>query len=193
MAMNFQEVCRELEKCAGKPLEPIILDEAEIFCFFLKGPYRHRFTPGDPGARKALLDWDRAEAFVERVKKQAEPDVHIFYMEGFESGVEVAVGQSDSKYDILCWAKTDGSNYDIYTYDLICELKKIEEKYGELKILQATYDSLELGLSRLPEDYSEFIYDLCGFCPDLRAQMFHEEEDLIDYIRENRSVPLWWD
>ena len=106
--MNFQEVCRELEKWAGKPLEPIILRRSGDFCFFLKGPYRHRFTPGDTGARKVQLDWDRAEAFVEQVKGQAEPDVHIFYMEGFESGVEVAVGQSDSKYDILCWAKTDG-------------------------------------------------------------------------------------
>jgi hypothetical protein len=189
--MNFQEVCRELEKWAGKPLEPIILEEHEVF--LLGDSLRNAFTPGDTGARKVQLDWDRAKAFVEQVKGQAEPDVRIFYMERFESGVEVAVGQSENKYDILCWAHTDGLSYDLFTEDLIRELKKIEEKYGELEILLASYDSLELGLSRLPEDYSEFIYDLCGFCPDLRAQMFHEEEDLIEYIRENRSVPLWWD
>ncbi|GAA5344286.1 hypothetical protein PLACP1_04460 [Planifilum fimeticola] len=81
-----------MEKWAGKPLEPIILDEAEIFCFFLKGPYRHRFTPGDTGARKARLDWDRAKAFVERVKRQAEPDVHIFYMEVLYGGIRIGGG-----------------------------------------------------------------------------------------------------
>ena len=31
MAMNFQEVCRELEKWAGKPLKPIILEERRAF------------------------------------------------------------------------------------------------------------------------------------------------------------------
>lgn len=191
MAMNFQEACRELEKWAGKPLEPVILEDDELF--ILGKSLKGAFTPGDTGVRKALLDWDRAEAFVEHVKRQAEPDVRVFYMAQFESSVEVAVGQSENKYNILCWAHTSGLNYELFTEDLIDELKKIEEKYGEIETLMATYDSLELGLSRLPEDYSEFINDLCGFCPDLDGQMFHEEEDLINYIREYHSVPLWWD
>jgi len=189
--MNFQEACRELEKRAGKPLEPVILEGHDVF--FLGETLRNAFAPGDTGVRKAELDWESAEAFVQYVKKRVEPEVRVFYMDQFESSVAVAIGQSESKYDILCWAHTTGLNYDLYTEDLINELKKIEEKYGEMEILQASDDCMELGLSKLPDDYSGFIGDLCAFCNDLCGQMFHEEEKLIAYIRENHSVPLWWD
>jgi hypothetical protein len=183
--MNFQQTCQLLEEWAGQELEPIVIQEYDV--------NQKQFKPIDTGARKTELNWEHAEAFMKYMKERKDHDVHVLFMYGNETKVEVAVGKSESMFEILRWAETSGCNYGLETEDLVKELKKIDQKYGGIEVIQATHDSLELRLKKLPDDIIAFINDLNSFCPDLRAQMFHDDEELVTLIKKTYQVPLWWD
>lgn len=107
-------------------------------------------------------------------------------------GVEVAIGQGNSQFDILRQARSDAANYDMTTEDLITKLQDYDTQYG-IDIFHAETDTIEFRLLRVPEDMDAFARDLYEFCPDIVDQGVGSLEALKASILQNQQVYLWWD
>ena len=121
-------------------------------------------------------------------------DYHAFYSNiGYGDGPElVCIIKCTDMYDILRAFKTNGTNYDIDTDNLINKLDNWDREYG-LSIIGADFDWVDVKFDKLPQDVKAFSEEIYEFCPDAVDQGVGSIEELGKYIKENKSVFLWWD
>lgn len=108
------------------------------------------------------------------------------------NGVELVVGPAESQFDILRHARSDAVNYDLETEDLVSRLQKYDRDAG-IDIVQAETDTVDFKLHRLPDNLEAFAEDLYDFCPDLVDQGCGSVSALVEEIRKNHRICLWWD
>lgn len=105
---------------------------------------------------------------------------------------EVVVAPGATQLDILRVAGTEASDYDLTTEDLVARLQKWEAAYG-IDLWHAETDTLELDLTRQPQDLAAFAAELQEFCPDSVEQIAGSVEALAGAIAASGAVYLWWD
>lgn len=185
---------------------PVIdsLDAAGAFLAKQSGRPLRMYSTRDFGranyseARSVLVDPSQAMDLVKQMRSRLGPGLVAFV--GTErslaspsvEGTEVVVGKGRSQFDILRIAATDAINYDMVTEDLIARLKQWDAAYG-IDIYKASTDTIELRLKTLPPDLHAFAAQLYAFCPDIVDQGMGSVDELEEYVRRTRTVPLWWD
>jgi hypothetical protein len=107
-------------------------------------------------------------------------------------GAEVVVAKGESQFDILRVARSDAVNYDMLTEDLCRKLDEFDRKYG-IEIFHAETDTIEFGFNRHPSNMKEFGESLYEFCPDIVDQGTGSVDALVEMIRKDQRVFLWWD
>ena len=107
-------------------------------------------------------------------------------------GVEVVVIIGESQFDILRRVRTNGTNYDLDTEDIVAKLIEYDNAFG-IRIFHAETDAVEFDLLRTPDDMTAFANDVYAFCPDIVDQGFGEVEKLAEAIEAEGTVYLWWD
>jgi hypothetical protein len=115
-----------------------------------------------------------------------------WYGDERHEGVEVAVGQGDSQFDILRLARSDACNYDMDTEDIIRKLQAWHEVCG-IDVFHAETDTAEVSLFRPPADVQAFARDVHEFCPDIVDQGVGSVEALAKSIGDSGQLYLWWD
>ncbi len=107
-------------------------------------------------------------------------------------GAELVVGPGASQLDIPRLARTNATNYDMGTEDLVRKLREYDQDYG-LDVYHAETDTIEFMLLNTPEDLSGFAVDLYEFCPDVVDQGVGSVAALEGSIEALGQVYLWWD
>jgi hypothetical protein len=107
-------------------------------------------------------------------------------------GAELVVGPGASQLDILRLARSDATNYDMDTEDLVRKLREYDHKYG-IDVFHAETDTIEFTLLNTPDDLSGFAADLYEFCPDVVDQGVGSVAALEGSIEVLGQVYLWWD
>jgi len=108
------------------------------------------------------------------------------------TGVEIVILASSEKTDILKASMTDGINYNIKNSDIIEKLGEWDKKY-EIDIWQAETDTIQLTLTKLPSDLGAFSKEIYKFCPDIVDQGSGNISDITNYLKQEKSIYLWWD
>lgn len=107
-------------------------------------------------------------------------------------GVELVALISDDKFDILRASKSDGINYDITNEKVIEKLQSWDDKYN-IDIWQAETDTIQLTVGKLPKNLESFAKEVYKFCPDIVDQGSGNVSDIIDYLKSEKAIYLWWD
>lgn len=147
---------------------------------------------GNPRAEK------KAYGFMRELRDQAVPGTVVFlgttrFLGDFKpDGVELVVGPGDSQLEIVRHARTDACNYDLTTDDIIKKLRQYDEQIG-IDIIHAETDTISFKMLSLPGNLAAFAEDLYEFCPDLVDQGCGSVSELLELLRQERSIELWWD
>ncbi len=67
--------------------------------------------------------------------------------------------------------RTDGSNYDIETEDIVERLTDWSKKF-KFEVLEVDYATVKLKLESLPENLADFCQEIYEFCPDVIEQEY---------------------
>jgi Domain of unknown function (DUF4253) len=105
---------------------------------------------------------------------------------------QITILKAHNQFDILRFQKTDGDNYGVYTDDIIEKLTIWEELYG-LSIIGAGYSWVLFEIKRIKKDINWFAQELFEFCPDIIYQDFGDMESLIEHLKCDNEIYLWWD
>ncbi|MFG6103113.1 DUF4253 domain-containing protein [Leptothoe sp. EHU-05/26/07-4] len=108
------------------------------------------------------------------------------------NGHELVVILSKDKFDILRAAASDGINYDLTTEKIIEKLKAWDRDL-ELDIWQAESDTIQMKVQSLPGDLQAFGEEIYEFCPDIVDQGSGDVEDILEYLKSEKAIYLWWD
>lgn len=147
---------------------------------------------GSPRAEKKAFE------LMKELRKQIAPGLVVFigtmrWLGDFKPhGVELVIGPGQSHLDIVRHARTNACNYDMATEDLVKKLQLYDEQIG-IDITHAETDAIRFEMSSLPTDLAAFVKDLYEFCPDLIDQGCGSEAALLEQIKRDRRVCLWWD
>jgi ankyrin repeat protein len=89
---------------------------------------------------------------------------------------------------------TGGPNCDIYTSDIVAELKKLYEVMP-FRVSQVCYDTIRLEFVKpLPKaKVAKWATRLYKLCPDLVDQGFLKLKKLRDHLGSETQLTLWWD
>lgn len=109
-----------------------------------------------------------------------------------ETGVEIVILATNDKFNILRASKSNGINFGISNETLIQKLM-LWDKHYNIDIWQAETDTVQLKLTRLPENLDVFVKDLYKFCPDIVDQGSGNFNEIIDYLKNDHAIYLWWD
>jgi hypothetical protein len=97
------------------------------------------------------------------------------------------------KFDRIREAGIDGCNYDLYTDDIVERLQDWDERFG-IEVLEVDApSSITIRLQRLPDDLDAFAAEVEDFCPDIIWQGVGSQEELVEALREEPILALWWD
>lgn len=107
-------------------------------------------------------------------------------------GVELVLGPGTDQFDILRIARTDAVNYDMGTESLIRRFEAWHEAVG-IDIVEASTDTVDVKLAKLPSDLGAFAKEVYAFCPDTVDQGFGTLAALQADIKERQAVFFWWD
>lgn len=150
------------------------------------------------GARSVLVPAERAEALLTKIRTGLAPGLVAFIgtenslADDAPEGVELVIGPGSTQFDILRVAASDAVNYGKQTEDLIKVLQRWHEAYG-IDIFQASTDTIQLRLQRLPPDVDKFAAEVYEFCPDIVDQGVGSVAKLAEHISKSRTLYLWWD
>jgi len=150
------------------------------------------------GAISVLVDEKKAESTLAAVRKEL-PTGLVAYIGTTRSlthppatGVELVVGLGTGPLDIIELAKTDAVNYGMVTKDLKAKLAQWDKVYG-IDIWQAETDTIQLRLNKMPSNLKAFAKEVYKFCPDIVDQGVGTESALLQAIKEQKGLYLWWD
>lgn len=152
----------------------------------------------NPNARSVIVDRDLARSILGKIRQELEPGLIAFIgttrnlATNETKKAEIAIAESQSQFDILKIARTDGINYNLSTEDIITKLKSYDHLYG-IDIFHAESDTIEFELDNIPKDLTAFCQDLYNFCPDIIDQGVGSIEQLEEAIMILNEVYLWWD
>ena len=150
------------------------------------------------GAISVLIDEQKAESILAKIRNEL-PSGLVAFIGTTRSlakppakGVELVVGHGQGPLDILEIAKTDAVNYDMVTNDLKARLAQWHNTYG-IDIWQAETDTIQLRFKQMPSNLKAFAKEVYKFCPDIVDQGVGTESALIQAIKEQKGLYLWWD
>ena len=150
------------------------------------------------GAISVLIDEKQAESMLAKIRKQLPAGLVAFIgttssqATPLAESVELVVGQGQGPLDILEIAKTDAANYDMGTEDVKAKLAQWHKAYG-IDIWQAETDTIQLRFKRMPSNLKAFAIEVYKFCPDIVDQGVGSESALIQAIKQQKGLYLWWD
>lgn len=109
-----------------------------------------------------------------------------------EGAAELVVAPGTGPLDILRHAHTDAVNYGMQTEALVHTIAAWDRAWG-VDVWHAETDTIELRLTRLPDDMKAFARAVYEFCPDVVDQGTETVDALEAAIAGDRRVFLWWD
>ena len=104
----------------------------------------------------------------------------------------IAVLPTTDRYAAIAAMRTNGTNYDLGTGDIIDWLKELETTNPH-RITRIAHDTLAGRFTRAvraPVRLAKAMYELC---PDVVDQGCGSVEELARTLRQDRSLFLWWD
>lgn len=106
---------------------------------------------------------------------------------------EYAVIRSKDQFDIIRSRGTAGHSYEISNDSLLTRLQDWHKRYG-LEILGADADWLEAKVGNIPKkDLNSFVQEIYLLCPDIAEGGIGDTEDLVQELKETKTIYLWWD
>lgn len=105
---------------------------------------------------------------------------------------QITILKTKSQFNILEFQQTDGGNYGLSTSNIIEKLTLWDKLFG-VSIIGANYCSVLFEIKKMPKDVIWFSQELFEFCPDIINQGFENIEMLIEYLKKNNQILLWWD
>lgn len=178
-------------------------EAARLIQTLTKAEVRSHFTTDfgrehDMSGVSVIVPADKAKALVLKLREVLPHRMLAFVgthqwlgKEKFQ-GVEVVVAIGDSQFDILRLVRTNGTNYDLDTEDIIVKLMQYDSADG-IRIFHAETDVVAFDLLRTPDDMMAFANDVYAFCPDIVDQGVGDVEKLAEAIEAEGTVYLWWD
>ncbi len=137
---------------------------------------------------------DKSKIISSILKYFNKADYQVFYTSlSIDNSLEkVCLLKSKDKYDVLRAFKTNGTNYDIDTDTLIEKLKVWDGKYS-ITINGVDGDWIDISFENLPDNIDEFANEIYNFCPDSVDQGIGDINELVNVIRNDKEIVLWWD
>ena len=106
---------------------------------------------------------------------------------------QFAVIKSQDQFDIIKIKCTSAPNYDISNDSLLIRLHDWHNRYS-LEILGAGSDWFEARIGKIPPaDLDAFAREIHAFCPDIAEEGVGNVEDLVQELKETKTLYLWWD
>lgn len=106
---------------------------------------------------------------------------------------QFALIKSQDQFDIIKIKCTSAPNYDISNDSLLTRLHDWHTRYS-LEILGAGGDWFEARIGRIPPaDLEAFAREVHAFCPDIAEEGVGNVEDLVQELKETKTLYLWWD
>ncbi|MDR6226819.1 DUF4253 domain-containing protein [Desmospora profundinema] len=155
----------------------------------------------DESGLSLLLDKEEAEAGLTALRSVLPPGTLAFIGstkwldhtgDDREGMAELVLSPGEDQWDILRTARTNATNYEMDTDDVIRELKAIDNAVG-IDIFHAETDMVSFRLKSDPNNWDAFCEDLYRLCPDIVDQGVGSVDDLQIFVRATREVQLWWD
>lgn len=150
------------------------------------------------GAISVLIDEQKAESMLAKIRNELPAGLVAFIgttrsqATPLAKNVELVVGHGQGALDILEIAKTDAANYDMGTEDIKAKLAQWHKAYG-IDIWQAETDTIQLRFKKMPSNLKAFAKEVYKFCPDIVDQGVGSTSALIQFIKEQKGLYLWWD
>jgi ankyrin repeat protein len=96
--------------------------------------------------------------------------------------------------EVIAAIGTGGPNYDIFTSDIVAELKELYD-FAPFTVSQVCYDRIRLEFVKpLPKaKIAKWATRLYKLCPDLDDQGFLSLKKLRDHLSKETQLFLWWD
>lgn len=106
---------------------------------------------------------------------------------------QYALIKSKDQFDIIKIKCTAAPNYDISNDSLLIRLHDWHRRYS-LEILGAGNDWFEARIIHIPPAELEgFAREIHAFCPDIAEEGVGNVEDLVQELKDTKTLYLWWD
>jgi ankyrin repeat protein len=204
-AENAEEYHRQQAIAASEALKPDFSSriKAKDFANAIKRlesltGVNHSTQDNLPGLAVCRIKQSKAEELAET--KQAE--FHELGCTLFCCGVHYALDGDEllgilpttDPLEVIAAIGTGGPNYDIFTSDIVAELKELYD-IATFKVSQVCYDRICLEFVKpLPKaKVAKWATRLYKLCPDLVDQGFLSLKKLRDHLSKETQLFLWWD
>lgn len=148
-----------------------------------------------PKAIKISIKAENFPLIVEQFREQLKLKKLILYKSAENYGNEddvITILQSENKYEPLLFEATNAVNYEIYTSQIIDQLKSWDSKYG-IELNGVGSDFVFGEFKNQPNNLHKFAKELYVFCPDIVDQGVGNIKELEKTIKETKGFFLWWD
>ena len=106
--------------------------------------------------------------------------------------VELFVVEGKDPFDAVSHSKVDAINFGLETEAVVARLRKLDADYG-LDLVRAETDTVEGFITGKNIDWERLAEELNEFCPDVVDQGVGDVGSLVDALKEDGRVYLWWD
>lgn len=132
----------------------------------------------------------------ERVRKKLRSQGYLLFKSIENYGNlpdEYALIKAKDQFDIIRLRGTGGHNYDISNDSLLIRLQDWHKRYN-LEILGADADWVEAKITNIPKnELNSFAQEVYLLCPDIAEGGIGDTEDLVQELKETKTLYLWWD
>ncbi|WP_343672762.1 DUF4253 domain-containing protein [Chitinophaga sp.] len=106
---------------------------------------------------------------------------------------QYAMIKSNDQFDIIKLKGTAAPSYDISNDSLLIRLHDWHKRYS-LEILGAGSDWFEARIAHIPPaELDTFAREIHAFCPDIAEEGVGNVEDLVQELKDTKTLYLWWD
>lgn len=132
----------------------------------------------------------------ERIRKKLQSAGYLLFKSEENYGNlpdQYALIKSKDQFDIIKLKCTAAPNYDISNDSLLIRLHDWHKRYS-LEIRGAGSDWFEARIGHIPSaELDTFAKEIHAFCPDIAEEGVGNVEDLVQELKDTKTLYLWWD
>ncbi len=152
----------------------------------------------DTGLVFDFVSEDKAHKIFEEFHKLVEEEGYYLFLsrldfdEAYNSYYDIIIMPAIDQFDIINKMGTDGLNYEIYSDDIIKNMKEWHKEVG-FEICVVDEDRVEAYMTKKPNDLKKFCSRVYEFCPDVIDQGYGTMEAMLEDIEASQYFWMWWD
>ncbi|MBC2845222.1 DUF4253 domain-containing protein [Winogradskyella flava] len=117
---------------------------------------------------------------------------NLDFDDSYRSYYDIVIAPISDQLELIKFVGIEPVNYDLSNNDVVEWFRKKQTEF-DFDIIVADFDRIESVLKSEPDSYEKLGKEIFEFCPDVIYQGHSDMDELVQHLKTNKHMWMWWD